>query len=87
MVLNKAAAVKEFSVFESAGPKFKKAVVILSGPVIGSTKTTTDVVLAYRTVAQKLLDSIAFAHHLGLREALHVSQHSRCAVRSGWDLD
>ena len=44
-VLNKAAAVKEFSVFESAGPKFKKAVFILSGPVIGSTKTTVQSII------------------------------------------
>lgn len=39
---------------------------------IGSQKTTRDVVIAYRTVAQKLIDSIAFVHNLGLREALHI---------------
>ena len=44
-VLKKAAAVKEFSVFESAGHKFKKAVFILSGPVIGSTKTTVQSII------------------------------------------
>ena len=46
--------------------------------MIGSSKVTNDVVLAYRTVAQKLLDSIAFAHNLGLREALHVFHVDVC---------
>ena len=44
-ILSKAAAVKEFSVFESAGQGFKKAVFILNGPVIGSTKTTVQSII------------------------------------------
>ena len=39
-MLSKAAAVKEFSVFESASQKQKKAVFILHGPVTGTNKTT-----------------------------------------------
>ena len=50
----------------------------LTPAMIGSSKITNDVVLAYRTVAQKLLDSIAFAHNLGLREALHVFHVDVC---------
>ena len=50
----------------------------LTPAMIGSSKVTNDVVLAYRTVAQKLLDSIAFAHNLGLREALHVFHVDVC---------
>ena len=38
--MSKAAAVKVFSLFESASPKQKKAVFILNGPVTGSNKTT-----------------------------------------------
>lgn len=50
----------------------------LTPAMIGSSKITNDVVLAYRTVAQKLLDSIAFAHTLGQREALHVFHVDVC---------
>ena len=44
----------------------------LTEEMIGSEKTTGSVIIAYRVIAQKLLDSIAFAHNLGHLEAFHV---------------
>ena len=44
----------------------------LTEEMIGSSKTTKDVVLAYRSIAQNLLDMIALAHSLGRQEAIHV---------------
>lgn len=44
----------------------------LTEDMIGSSSTNKAMVIAYRVVAQKLLDSIAYAHVLGQTEALHI---------------
>ena len=44
-VLSKALAVKELSVFEKAEAKYKKAVFIVNGPVVGSNKSTVQSII------------------------------------------
>ena len=41
--LKKASAVRDLSVFEKAESRYKKAVFVINGPVVGSTKTTVQV--------------------------------------------
>jgi len=82
-LLHKAASVKEFSVFESAPEKFKKAVFIISGPVTGKALSTLKSILQSSSLEYVVV--ITNCHPTVHTWSMHPAKDWNIEDRSGFD--